>query len=179
MPPKPFSIYQIDYNSFKKFKAGLKKVDSAGTDVYLGSGSMLTMACDAGNLKIVKYIMENYKIDPNVKSSHGYPLPVAMRGGRGNQDEGSFRDVIIYLIDEHHADPSIDNNATLKAAKQNGLNMFKGDRVHYTDNLREQHDSLIDYLLKDKRVISTAVKNDQTEWIPDTLKKIFLKKDKK
>jgi len=132
---------------------------------------MLIYAAGAGNSQIIKYLVEELGADPHLDSrifnANNYPIVWAMRWGRGSTG-GSFRQVIEYLMDEHNCDPSVNNNAILKAANDNGLRMFATDD--------KPHDRVIAKILADERVSAKIfeLKQEQYYYLFPNVQAIFI-----
>ena len=74
-----------------------------------GFGGMMPIhhATQEGLLEVVKYIIEEYHIDVNIREDHGYtPLHIAAMNGR--------IDIVKYLIEECHADINAKDNKDMK-----------------------------------------------------------------
>jgi len=138
------------------------------TDLDQFIDEMLFHAAGSGNLAIVKYLMEDYKVKPDPDFRHpttAYTLSHCIRSGSG-VDKSSFREVAIYLID-NGATPNIGDNSPLKAAKSSSIAMF-AEESHFNsgkDQLKE-HDIVVKRLLEEESVIQTIIDKNQEEFYP-------------
>lgn len=167
--------YANDVKSFKsqvsRMETNWQKMGNNG-DPYndISVNQMFFRAAGAGNLNIVKYLYNEFsqyiELDKEFKSIPGqfkHILSNCIYNGRGTQKNGSFRAVALYLL-ELGANPSINENAPLKAAKKSSISMFAGESMFAIGKVLDRHDVVVDKLLSYNTVAETVLKYEQEEF---------------
>lgn len=167
-------------NDIKAFKAQVLRMETNWSkngyngdpynDVHVNE--MFFRAASAGNENLVKYLYKEYSnyiiLDKEFKSIPGqykHTLSSCIYNGRGTQKNGSFRAVALYLL-ELGANPAINENEPLKAAKKSSIPMFAGESMFAGEKIKETHDIVVEKLLTYSEVAETVLKYEQTEFYP-------------
>ena len=86
----------------------IKKFLQKGVDVNTCNGILLRKMCDRGNIKMVKYLLDN-----NARIDYFYHAPLAIASLQGNLE-------IVKLLLEKEADPTLLDSKAVVMAIQNG-----------------------------------------------------------
>lgn len=165
-------LSDLNYGStLGRFKASLKFLEKNWnnkdiiTDQYY-KDEMLFHASKAGNRDVVKFLIEGYNANPNIRRAvqiYSYPLSNCIYYCNITKGGGNFRDTAIYLMD-HGADPSVNNNEPLKAAYESYVTLIAGsERNEYQRKITE-HDPIVLRILEDPQVIKTIFKQKQEKF---------------